>query len=171
MKLARVAEILKTGPAVVERGTIPVDGDLFIPSVGEIDMIGINAGRLILACVVGELQSRHLRQIPEICRWARENSRLLAHAYRAKGLSAGFSISVWYLCTEVEPEAQLLLPSLGEFSLNIYLYRASGKSLKVERLGGKPRADIIKIPTNINFELSEKELGAFLSADDEITYT
>jgi hypothetical protein len=171
MKLSRVAEILKKRPSTVEKGTATVDSDFFIPAVGEIDMVGVKEGRLILACVVENLQSRHLRQLPEICRWARENSRLLAQAYRAKGLCDGFSICVWYLCAEVDPEAQLLLPSLADFPLKIYRYRSAGKTLKVEPLSGKPKTEVIKIPTNLNFELNEKELGAFLSSDDEITYT
>ena len=171
MKLSHVAELLKIRPSVVESGTAPVDNDLFIPSVGEIDMIGVRSGRLILACVFDELEGRHLKQLPEIYRWVRENSRLLAHVYRAKGLSEGFSFSIWYLCTAVEPDAQLMLPSLGDLPLVIYCYRPDGGSLAVERFTGKPKKNVIEIPTNINFELNENELGAFLATDDEITYT
>jgi hypothetical protein len=172
MKSSKAADILKVRPSVVESGTTPVDDDLFIPSVGEIDMVGIKGGRLILACVMDELGGRHLKQVPELFRWARDNSKLLAHVYREKGLQEGFSIGIWYLCAEIEPEAQLLLPSMNDLPLTVYRYRPSGRSIAVEKMAGIPKADVIKIPTSINFELSEKELGAFLSSsDEEITYT
>jgi hypothetical protein len=175
MELERVTELLKIKPAVVESGTTAVDDDLFIPLVGEIDMVGVSRGRLILACVFDELQSRHLKQLPDIHRWAQENSKLLEHAYRAKGLSKGFSICIWYLCRAVGSDAELLLPALSDFPLNIYRYRTvkskGRESLAVEQLAVKPQTDVIKIPTNINFELNEQEMGEFLKTDDEITYT
>ncbi len=175
MEYTRVRELLKTDPAVVESGTITVDSDFFIPYVGEIDMVGVRSGRLILACVTDELQGRHLRQLSEIFRWVRENSNVLAHVYQAKGLSEGFSISIWYLCESIGADAQLLLPSLVDFPFAIYQYRSvksKGRELlEVKQVGLKTKVDVIKIPANLNFELSEKERGAFLSSDDEITYT
>lgn len=156
---------------MVESGTAAVDSDLFIPTVGEIDMLGVRSGRLILACVFDELEGRHLKQLPDIYRWVRENSKLLAHVYRAKGLSEGFSFSIWYLCAAVEPDAQLMLPPLSDIPLVIYCYRPNGGTLAIERFTGKPKKNVIEIPTNLNLELNENELGEFLATDDEITCT
>lgn len=188
-----VARLLKNQPEAIEKGLTIIDSDLIIPSVGEIDLIGVSKGCLVMVSTVSQLSSHHLGQAAGICEWARENWNVLEHAYA--GISHQFSLRICHLCAEIQPQAQQLMPFLANMPLEVFRYRclesAQTRMLVLEKVVAdkKPAPPAIKadptpryqptaLRTRTDVELTEEEINDFFKdetplrdADDEVTYT
>lgn len=192
-KPSDVVRILKNQPEAMEKDLTIIDSDLIIPSVGEIDLIGVSKGCLVMVSIVSQLSSHHLGQAAGIYEWARENWSVLQHAY--SGISTRFSIRICHLCADIQPQTQQLIPFLSNMPLEVFRYRclesAQTRMLMLEKIVSdkKPEQAAVKAtasprhqsPTlqmRANVELTEEEIGDFFKdevpphdTEDEITYT
>lgn len=181
--LSEIVKLLKKQPQAIEPGLIAVDGDLFIPSVGEIDLVALSRNQLVMISTFVDLTAHHLGRAAGIKQWVKENANMLARAYSKAGLRDKFTVRILFLCAEIDPQAQLLMSLIADLPLEVFQYRclesAQTRWLTVERIAidKKPapqlRNVVISPPRlpNISIKpeslLTNEEIGEFF--EDELS--
>jgi len=158
---SQIATLLKNQPETIEAGLSAIDCDLIIPSVGEIDLIGISKGRLVLVSTFGELNADLLGRAAGIKQWAYENASILKHLYKIHGLGENFSPRILFLCSEIDASARLLIPLLSDLSLEVYRYKCiestKARWLIVEKADAN---ETINLPSN-NTKIAPRGMSDF----------
>ena len=170
--LSEIVGLLKKQPEAIEPGLLAVDGDLFIPSVGEIDLVALSKGGLLMISTFGELTAHHLGRAAGIKQWVKENANVLARAYSKTGLSEKFPVRILFLCAEIDPQAQLLMSLIADLPLEVFRYRclesAQTKWLTVEKVVINKKSAVsarnVVIPSPESL-LTDEEIGEFFDAE------
>lgn len=179
--LTQIAELIQKQPQAIEADLVAVDRDLVIPSVGEIDLIALSHGSLVLVSAFGRLTAEHLGKAAGIKQWVSENASVLRRVYAAYGIERSFSLRILFLCSELDPQAELLLSLLNDFSLEIFRYRclasSDAKWLVVERIAIKKKQEVgaasivleprktIAPAMKTGAELTEEEINDFFGGE------
>lgn len=163
--LSQITHLVKRQPEAIERGLTAVDSELVIPTVGEIDLIAISGGRLVMVSTFTELVSEHLGRAAGIKLWAIENGSVLKRVYQHKGLGKNILPRIIFLCSDIHPRARQLMFSIADLSLEIFKYRclesANTQWLIIEKVLG-----LSHVPLKTHVELTEEEIGDFFRNDD-----
>ncbi len=174
--LSDIRELIKGRPDSIEAGLVSVDFDLFIPSVGEIDLVAVSNGRLVMASIFGELTADHLGKAAGIRQWSQENQTVLKRVYLGDS-KPDFSVRILFLCSEVDSRALLLMKMIADLPLEIYRYRclesgqnkwiaiekvaAEKKALEPVKIPANPRKKAAILPSQFHIGLTDEEIGDF----------
>lgn len=138
---ARILDLIRQEPQVIESGIILIDSDLVIPAVGEIDLIGLSEKRISFISIFAALTAEHMGRAAAIRRWAEENLEVLKHEYSSRGLTVPGEQSILFLCSQIDPLAIPLIPLLNNLPLEVLRYRCleseGGRWLAIERIIGE----------------------------------
>jgi hypothetical protein len=181
--LTEVSEFIKRQPESLEYGLVPVDSDLIIPSVGEIDVIAVSNGTLILVSTFQKLTCDHIGKATHIKQWVADNAHILRHVYAAHGLQRYFPVRILFLCSELDPQARTLMTLLDNQNLEIFRYRCLASSqtrwivvekVEIERKEDSSTRTVVIAPrprtipkVRVDTELTEEEINDFF--DGEMT--
>lgn len=179
--LSDISKLIAGKPDSIEAGLVHMDSDLFIPSVGEIDIVGASKGRLVLVSIFGELTADHLGKAAGIRQWAHENATVLKRVYLSDSKEE-FEPRILFLCSEVDNRALLLMKMIADLPLEIYRYRclesggqrwlaiertASEKKMP-QRIDLEKRRAVTRIPSQIHVELTDEEISEFFETEPAI---
>jgi hypothetical protein len=139
--MARICELIEREPSIIEAGIILIDRDLVIPSVCEIDFVGLSEKRISFISIFESLTANHMGKAAAVKRWAEENSEVLKREYAYRGLSVPDKKSILFLCSQIDPLAIPLIPLLNNLPLEVLRYRClesgDAKWLAIERIIGE----------------------------------
>ncbi|MFH1874018.1 MAG: hypothetical protein ABH859_02395 [Pseudomonadota bacterium] len=177
--LTEIIHLLKQNPKVIDPEIHPIDADLFIPNIGEIDIVGVDANHLVMVSTFIDIREDHLRKAANINQWVFENLSVLKQTYATKGLSHNFTPRIILLCARVHPSANPLLPFISDLPLEVFRYQyfknETNRYLELTKV--EPNQNRIKtassplftkLPTRKDVELTAEELGAFYEAAAEL---
>lgn len=136
--LSQISQMLKKDPGAIEPGLTIIDGDLVIPTVGEIDLVAASADSLLFISIFIHLTAEDLGKAAGIKKWMEENSELLKQEYAAKGKKLTCEPRIIFLCAGIDPYAFCLLPLLNNLPLDVMRYRSmqagQDKWLTIEKI-------------------------------------
>lgn len=181
--VAEIAELIKNRPDSIEAGLVSVDFDLFIPSVGEIDLVAVSKGRLTMVSIFSELTADHLGKAAGIRQWTMENATVLKRVYLGESKEE-FSPRILFLCSDVDQRALLLMKMIADLPLEICRYRClesgENKWLAVEKVAvEKPAVNTVrpqafksrpalKLSSLRGAELTTEEIGDFFEGEADL---
>jgi hypothetical protein len=188
--LSEITKLIISKPDAIEAGLVHLDSDLFIPSVGEIDLVGASKNQLVMVSIFGELTADHLGKAAGIRQWTQENATVLKRVYLSDSQKE-FAPRILFLCSEVDGRALLLMKMIANLPLEIYRYRCleSGgqRWLTIEKVSEAKKAapgrgDLsrphphssnsrqrqAKLPSQLNIELTDEEIGEFFDGAPDL---
>jgi len=174
--LSQVIAFIQENPQIIDAGITPVDRDLIIPSVGEIDLIGVSNNNLVMISTFLELNEEHLRRAPSINQWVFENISVLKHTYFQNRITHHFSPKTIFICSRINESAEPLIQFLSDLPLEVYKYEpvviGNNVSLNLKMVindtplkGSCQKTNInnifTKLPSREEIALTEEEVSEF----------
>ncbi len=177
--LTEVIGTLKQNPQAVVPLLKPIDADLFIPNIGEIDLVGIKQENLVLISTYIQLTEEDLRKAANINQWVFENLSVLKQTYGKQGLAHNFQPQVVLLCSRIQENALPLLSFITDLPFKIFRYQfyKNGAQNSIELIPVEQNQTEIKsattpfftnMPKKEDIELTSEELSAFYDAAPEL---